>query len=37
MIISNKSNLPTLTYSIDNIVIKKLEHAKYLVTTIDQN
>ena len=36
MIISNKSNLPTLTYSIDNIVIKQVEHAKYLGITIDQ-
>jgi len=36
MTISTKSNLPTLTYSIDNIVIKQVEHAKYLGITIDQ-
>jgi len=35
MIISNKLNLPNLNYCIDNIVIKQVEHAKYLGVTID--
>jgi len=35
MTISNKSNQPNLTYCIDNIVIKQVEHAEYLGVTID--
>jgi len=34
MTISNKLNLPNLNYCIDNIVIKQVEHAKYLGVTI---
>ena len=36
MIISNKTNLSNLTYSIDNIVIKQIKYAKYLGITKDQ-
>ena len=34
--ISNKSNLPNLTYHIDYTNIQQVEHAKYLGVTIDQ-
>ena len=34
--ISNKSNLPNLTYYIDYTNIQQVEHAKYLGVTIDQ-
>ena len=36
MIILNKTNLSNLIYSIDNTVIKQVEHAKYLGITKDQ-
>ena len=34
--ISNKSNLPNLTYYIDSTMIKQVEHAKYFGVTVDQ-